>query len=71
LNKFWEEFKVEAVDKKLRRYKSNWLRHAAVMNSNRITEIMLNCRPDGRRGLGSPMKRLSYEVETGLSRSNW
>jgi hypothetical protein len=27
-----EELKVEPVDEKLRRYKSNWLRHATRMN---------------------------------------
>ena len=27
-----EEMKVEPVDKKLRRYKSNWLRHVTRMN---------------------------------------
>jgi len=25
--KFWEELKVEPVDQKLRRYKSNWVRY--------------------------------------------
>jgi len=30
--------KVEAVDRKLRRYKSNWLYHVTRMDNNRMTE---------------------------------
>ena len=66
-----EEMKVEPADKKLRRYKSNWLRHATRMNNNRMTKIVLNYRKSGRRRLGIPWKRLLDEAETGLSRSNW
>ena len=63
-----EELKVEPVDQKQRRYKSNWLRHgAARMNSNRMPKIILNYRPNGRR----PMNRLKDEAEMGLSESNW
>jgi hypothetical protein len=39
--------------------------------NNRITKIMLNYRPDGRKGLGRPLKGLFDEAETGLSRLNW
>jgi len=41
-----EELKVEPVDKKLRRYKSNWV-HVTRMNSNRMPKIMLNFRQNG------------------------
>jgi len=37
-----EEMKVEPVDEKLGRYKSNRLRHVTRMNSNRMPKIMLN-----------------------------
>ena len=66
-----EGLKVEAVDEKLRRHKSNWLRHVTRMNNNKITKIMLNYGPNGRRRLGRPLMRLSEEVETGLSRPNF
>jgi hypothetical protein len=39
-----EELKVRPVDKKLRRYKSNWLQHVTRMNKNRIPKIRLNHR---------------------------
>jgi hypothetical protein len=65
-----EELEVEPVKENLRRYKSNWLRHVPRMNSNMMTKIMLNCRRNGRRQLGRPLKRLSDEAERGLSRSN-
>jgi len=42
----WEELEVEPIDEKLRRYKSNWLRHVPRMNSKRMPEIMLNYRPN-------------------------
>jgi hypothetical protein len=35
------------------------------------TKIMLNCRWNGRRRLGSSLKRLLDEAEIGLSRSQW
>jgi hypothetical protein len=43
-----EELKVEPVDEKLRRCKSNWLQHITRMN-NRVPKILLNYRPNGRR----------------------
>ena len=66
-----EELKVEPVEEKLRRYKWNWLRRVTRMkNSNRMSNIMLNYSPNGRRRLGKRLKRLLDEVETGLSRPN-
>jgi len=38
------------------------------MNSNRMPKIMLNYRPDIRRGLGMSFKGLLDEAEIGLSR---
>jgi len=46
--KILEQLRVEPVDEKLRRYKSNWLQHVTRMN-NRMPKIMLNYRPNGRR----------------------
>ena len=65
-----KELKVETGDQKLRRYKSHWLRHVTRMNSNRTAKIMLNCRPNGGRRLGRPLKRLD-EAETSLLRPDW
>jgi hypothetical protein len=66
-----EELKPDPVEEKLRRYKLNCLRHVTRMNSSRMAKIVLNCRPNGRRGLERPLKRLLDEVETGLSRPDW
>jgi hypothetical protein len=41
-----EELKVEPVDKKLRRYKSNWLRNVTRMKNNRMAKIKHNCRTE-------------------------
>jgi len=49
-----DELKVEPVDDDIRRYKSNFLQHVTRMNSNRMPQIMLNYRPNGRRNLGRP-----------------
>jgi len=65
-----EELKVEPVDKKLRRYKSHWLRHVTRTDSSRMAKIMLNCRPNGRTRLERALKGQLDEVETGLSRSD-
>ena len=65
--KILEKLKVEPVDEKLERHKSNWLRHVTGMKSNRMAEIMLKYRTNGRRRLGRPLKRLLYGTETGLS----
>jgi hypothetical protein len=48
MKKFLEELKVEPVDEKLRRYKSNWL-HVTRMNSDMMPKIMLNYIPNGCR----------------------
>jgi len=42
---------VEIFDGKLRRYKSNYLRQAARINSKEMPKIMLNYRTDGRKVL--------------------
>jgi hypothetical protein len=65
-----EEMKVVPADEKIRRYKSNWLRHVTRMNNNRISKIMLKYGPNGQRRLGRPWKRLLDEAETGTSRLN-
>jgi hypothetical protein len=59
-----EELKVEPVDEKLRRYKANRLPYVTRMNK------MLNYRLNGRKRLAKPLKILSDEAETGLSRPN-
>ena len=66
-----EELKVETAEEKLIRYKSNWLQHVTGMDSSRMAKIVLNCRQNGRRRLGRPLKRLLDEAETGLSGSDW
>jgi hypothetical protein len=47
-----EELNVELDDEKLRRYKSNLLRHVKRMNNSRFRQVMLKYR---RRGLGGPL----------------
>jgi len=58
-----KEMKVEPVDQKRRRYRSNWRRHGARMNSNRMPKIIVNYRPNGRR----PVKRLTDEAKQSLT----
>jgi hypothetical protein len=41
------------------------------MNNNRMSNTVLNYRPNGLRRLGKPLKRPLDEAETGLSRLNW
>jgi hypothetical protein len=68
-----EELKAVPVDQKLRRYKSNWLRHVTRMNSG-MPNIMLNCRPNGRRRFGRPLKTLldeAYDHEIRLLHLYW
>jgi hypothetical protein len=62
--------KVKLVDQKLRRYKSNWLRHGTRMDSSSMSKLMLNCRPNGRRRLERALKGQLDEVGTGQSRSD-
>jgi hypothetical protein len=63
-----ESLKVESVEEKTRRYKSNWLPHVNRINNNRMPKIMLNYRVNARIRLGRPSKRLLDEAETGLLR---
>jgi hypothetical protein len=53
--------KVEPVEKKLRRYKLNWLQHVTRISNKRMPKIMLKNRPNGQRHLGRPLKRLLEE----------
>jgi len=41
------------------------------MNNNRMSKIMLNCRPNGRNRLGRTLERLLDVAGTGPSRANW
>jgi hypothetical protein len=66
----FEEFTVEAADDKLRRYKSNWLRHATRTNSSRMAGIVLNFRPNGGRRFERHLKRILEEAETCQSTYN-
>jgi len=66
-----EGLKVEPVDLKRRRYKSNLLRHVTRTNSSTMTKILMNCRPNRRRRLGRTLQRILDETATGLSRHNW
>jgi len=70
IKKFWRNLKVEPVDDKPSRYKYSWPRCVTRMNSSRMAKIMLIYRPNGRRRLGRPMKRLLDVVETVLSGPN-
>jgi hypothetical protein len=66
-----EELKVEPAEEKLRGYKTNKVGHVTRMDSNMMAKIMLNSRPNGRRLLGRPLKRLPDEVATALPKPNW
>jgi hypothetical protein len=65
-----EALKVEPVDEKLRRYKSDWLRHVTRMNSSQMLNVMVNYRPNGQRQCGRPLKRLLDEAKADLLRPN-
>jgi hypothetical protein len=57
-----------------KKIQSNCLRYVMKMNDSRMPKIMLNYRPNGRRRLGEPLKRLLDEVEQvyqGLTRDGW
>jgi hypothetical protein len=41
------------------------------MDSSRMGKVMVNCRANGRRGLGRVLKRLLDEGETGVLRPDW
>jgi len=43
MKKFWNSWKQNQLTKKLRSYKSNWLRHVTRMNSSGMAKILLNC----------------------------
>jgi hypothetical protein len=65
-----EELKAEPVGKKLRRYKSNSLRHVTRTNSNRMTKIKLKYRSKWKKTTWKTFGRLLGDLETGLSRPN-
>jgi hypothetical protein len=66
----WGELKLEPVDEKLRRYKSNWLLHITTLNNYRMPNVTLNYRPHGRSRLGIALQRVLDEDETGQWRPN-
>ena len=66
-----EELKVEPDEEKIRRCKSNLLRHGTrIKNDNNKIQKTLNYRTNEQRRLGRLLKTLLDEAETGLSRSN-
>jgi len=48
--------KLEPSDEKLKRYKSQWLRHVTIMTNKMIPNVMMNYKQNGRRQLGRPLK---------------
>jgi hypothetical protein len=53
--------KIEPVDEKLGGYKSITTCNKNEKKKNGMPKIMLNCRPNGRRRRGTPLKRLIDE----------
>jgi hypothetical protein len=43
---------------KIKRHKSNWIIHIIKISINRMPEVMLIYRPNGRRRLGRPLNGL-------------
>jgi len=70
----WEPLRRSCVRcgwcRAMHRYLSNWLWYVTRMNNSRMPKMALNYKPNWRRRLGRPLKRLLDEAETGLSRSN-
>jgi len=65
-----EKLKLEWVNEKLRRCKSNWLWNVTRMNHNRMPKVMLNYWANEWGWLGRPLKMLLDEAKTGLSKPN-
>jgi len=63
-----EGLKVELVEQKWRRYRSNWLRDRARMNSNRMPKIIPNYIPNV---YWKTFEKTNRWGQTGLSESNW
>jgi hypothetical protein len=57
-----KNLKVEQVSKCIQNYRANWKNHIERMDSNRIPDNLLNCRPHGKRSLGRQVKRWSETV---------
>jgi hypothetical protein len=51
-----KNLKVEPVSKFIQNYRANWKNHIERMDSNRISNNLLNYRPHGKRSLGRPLK---------------
>ena len=65
-----EELKVEPVEEKLGGGgEINKLTTTSNQNELRMPKVILNYRPNGRRRLGRPLKKLLDEAETGILRS--
>jgi hypothetical protein len=54
--------KLEPVSKFIQNYRAIWKDHIERMDSNRITNTILNYRAHGKRCLGRPLKRWSETV---------
>jgi hypothetical protein len=48
---------VEPAGEKLRRYKSNWLRHVTRKNNDRMPKMMLNYTPNGGKRFEETIRR--------------
>jgi hypothetical protein len=58
-----EEFRVEPVDVKMYRHRSNYARTNKGMNKNRMPKIILIYRPKERKQIGRLLNRLLDEPE--------
>ncbi|KAJ4427380.1 hypothetical protein ANN_25001 [Periplaneta americana] len=53
-----EELQLEPVINHVKHYQNNWVNHLHRMRRDRIPKVMLHYRPNGKRSLGRPKKRL-------------
>jgi hypothetical protein len=53
-----KELKTEPLMEKVLKYKNNWIRYVNRKQRDRISKLLQNYKPRGRRNRGRPMKRL-------------
>ena len=61
---YWGKTGAQNIVKGIKQYQEKWLQHGQRMDTKRLPEQALQCKPKGRSNVGRPRKRWRDQLHT-------